>query len=129
MTINEQIEYWFNLADEDLLIVESLFSAEHYVWSLYLCQLALEKTLKGLFIQNLGEMPPKIHDLVKLAKSANLDIDEERMIFLDDMNKFNIEARYPDYKSSIKKICTKDFTSKNIIKTKETVNWLKSLRK
>ena len=129
MKFKEQIDYWFVLAEEDILVADSLFTTEHYVWCLFLCHLSIEKVLKGLFIQNVKEMPPKIHDLVKLAKSANLNVGEDRLFFLDEMNKFNIEARYPDYKSSINKICTKEFTIDKLNKTKELLNWLKFLKK
>jgi hypothetical protein len=31
MTIQEQVEYWFDLADEDLIVAESNFKSEHYL--------------------------------------------------------------------------------------------------
>ena len=78
MTIKEQIDYWFDLADEDMIVAESNFNNKHFLWSLFICHLAIEKSLKGLYVQFIVETPPKLHDLVKLAKSAKIpftDID------------------------------------------------------
>ena len=47
MTIEEQVQYWFDLAEEDLFVAESNFKNEHYLWCLFLCHLTLEKALKG----------------------------------------------------------------------------------
>ena len=43
-------------------------------------------------------MPPKIHNLVKLADLSKIDFSEEDKLFLMEVNEFNLEARYPDYK-------------------------------
>lgn len=50
MEIQEQIDYWFDLADEDMIVAESNFNNRHFLWCLFLCHLALEKTLKVLFV-------------------------------------------------------------------------------
>ena len=127
MTIKEQIDYWFDLAEEDLNVAESNFNNRHYLWCLFICHLTLEKALKGLFVQFNHETPPKSHDLVKLLKASSIAIPEIDLKFLYDMNRFNIEARYPEYKDSIKQIATMEFTKIKLLKTKEVFIWLKSL--
>jgi HEPN domain-containing protein len=129
MNINEQINYWFDLVDEDIIVAESNFNNKHFSWCLFICHLAVEKSLKGLFVQNLAETPPKVHDLVKLAKMAGLSISDNDLRFLNQMNRFNIEARYPEYKNNIKEIATSKFTLEKLNKTKEIIQWLKSLKK
>jgi HEPN domain-containing protein len=129
MNLSDHIEYWFDLADEDIIVAESNFNNKHYLWTLFLCHLTLEKALKGLYVKHLAETPPKIHDLVKLAKVTELDISDLDLRFLNEMNRFNIEARYPEYKKNIKQIATLEFTQEKLIKTKEIIEWLKSLKK
>ncbi|MBM2815005.1 MAG: hypothetical protein HW421_1767 [Ignavibacteria bacterium] len=129
MTIEEQVKYWFDLADDDLIVAESNLNNNHYLWCLFICHLTIEKALKGLYVQFLNETPPKIHDLVKLANFSQLNLTDIDLRFLLEMNKFNIEASDPDYKEKIKKIATSEFTEQKLLKTKEIILWLKSLMK
>lgn len=129
MDIQEQIDYWFDLADEDIIVAETNFTNKHYLWTLFICHLALEKSLKGLYVQFVVETPPKLHDLVKLAKSAKLSFTDDDLRFLNEMNRFNIEARYPEYKNNLKEIATLEFTQKKFIKSKEILQWLKSQKR
>lgn len=81
MNINEQIDYWIELSDEDIVVTESNFVNKHYLWCLFICHLSVEKMLKGLFVLNKNEIPPKIHDLVKLTKLLALNVPENDLRF------------------------------------------------
>ena len=86
--------------------------------------------LKAIYIQNNdNNVPPKIHDLVKIAKLAKIILTEEQAIFLSKVNDFHLETRYPDYRSRFYKICTKEFANDNLIEIKEFFQWTKSLLK
>ena len=126
MNINEQIDYWIELSDEDIVVAESNFVNKHYLWFLFICHLSVEKMLKGLFVLNKNEIPPKIHDLVKLTKLSALNVPENDLRFLNELNRFNIEGRYPEYKNNLKKVATNELTLEKLNKTKEILIWLKS---
>lgn len=125
MTVEEQIKYWINLAENDLPAAESMFNNGHNSWSLFIGHLVLEKMLKAIYVRDNRESPPKTHDLVKLAKSTELVLKQEQLEFLNFVTGFNIESRYTDYKSKFYKLCTKEFTSENLKKIKEMYKWLK----
>lgn len=127
MTKEEHIKYWLNGADHDLKAAESLFESEKYDWCLFLAHLVLEKTLKAIFVSKYNKVPPKTHNLVKLAEQSSIDLTAEKKIFFDEVNAFNLEARYPDYKNDFCHSCTKDFTEDYFVKIKENFHWLKSL--
>jgi len=80
-------------------------------------------------VQELVEIPPKVHDLVKIAKSININISEDYLRFFNEMNRFNIEARYPEYKNKMQLIADEEFALHKLTKTKEVLQWLKSLMK
>jgi len=81
------------------------------VFSLFCLHLALEKIIKAIWVKNNKEnFPPKIHHLVRLLEETPVEMDDKDLIFLNDMNKFNIEGRYPDYRGNIYKVCAKSFT-------------------
>jgi HEPN domain-containing protein len=126
MKIEEQVKYWLDLAESDIPVVDSLFEKNHYMWSLFVGHLILEKMLKAFFTRDTKETPPKTHNLVHIAKLTKLNLTREQEEFLIDVSTFNIEARYPDYKKSFYKKCTKEFTKENINRIKEFYKWLKS---
>ena len=130
MEINEHIRYWLNSADHDLDTAESLFSAEKFDWCLFLGHLVLEKGLKAYYVKdNQNRMPPKTHNLVKLAEKTTIPLNDELKLFLDEVNDFNLEVRYPEYRQEFYKSCTKEFAEEYLDKIKEQYKWIKSLLK
>lgn len=127
MEINEHIRYWFNSADHDLDTAESLFSAGKFDWCLFLGHLVLEKGLKAFYVKdNQNRMPPKTHNLVKLAERTTIPLNDELKLFLDEVNDFNLEVRYPEYRQEFYKSCTKEFAEEYLEKIKEQYKWIKS---
>lgn len=127
MDINEHIEYWLESAEHDWDTAKSLFSSGKYDWSLFVGHLVLEKTLKALFVQdNNNQLPPKTHNLIKISKHTSIHLTEEQEIFMDEVNDFNLEARYPQYKNEFHKKCTLEFTKNYYHKIDEMVKWLRS---
>ena len=128
MKIREHIDYWIKSADNDMDVAQSLFDNEKYDWCLFLGHIVLEKTLKALYVKNNdNNIPPKTHNLVKLAELSFLDMAEDQKLFLDEVNDFNLETRYPDYKFEFHKRCNNEFSGKYLEKIKEYYKWLKSL--
>ncbi len=80
--------------------MQNLFISKDYIWALFLGHLVIEKLLKGLASINNNKPIPKIHYLNKLAKFANITLDENKQNLFDILTSFNIEARYPDYKKN-----------------------------
>jgi len=99
MEKNQYIEYWLTSAAHDLDVAETLFQTKKYDWCLFVGHLVIEKALKAFFIRDVGEVPPRIHNLLKLADATALQLLEEQKQFLGEINLFNIETRYPDRKS------------------------------
>ncbi len=127
MTKDEHIDYWLKSAKHDLKAAKSLFKSMRYDWCLFIGHLVLEKTLKAIFVhQNENKIPPKTHNLVKLAELSSLNLTDEQKIFLDEVNDFNLETRYPDYKHEFYDRCTKEYTDRYFSKIKEYYKWLKS---
>lgn len=119
MTEDEHIKYWRDSAQHDLESAEIIFNSGRYDWSLFVGNLALEKILKALFVaRNNNNIPPKIHDLVRLAEFSGLTMSDEQRFRLDKINDFNIQTRYPDYKLEFYRRCDEQYARQqlNIIK-------------
>lgn len=81
MTKEEHIKFWLGGAGHDLEAAESLFESQKYDWCLFLAHLVLEKTLKAYFVFQNDSVPPKTHNLVKLAEQSCIQLTEEQRLF------------------------------------------------
>jgi len=89
-----QASNWRSDADEDIEFAGECYLRGKPKYGLFLTHLALEKSLKGLVCLVTGDEPPKIHNLVQLAKLAEVPLTEDQMRFLGKLNEFNITGRY-----------------------------------
>ncbi len=127
MRKSDHIKYWLQSANHDLETAESMYQSQKYDWCLFIGHLVLEKTLKAIYIDKHGNsIPPKLHNLVRLTELCNLELNEEQRLFLDKVNDFNIQTRYPDYKFDFYRLCTIDFTQEYFNKIKDFYKWLLS---
>ena len=127
MENNTIIESWINSSDNDFLTMNDMYKTKHFDWALFIGHLAIEKLLKALYLKTTGEHPPLIHDLRRLAEKIKLSLTEDRIIQLDSISRFNIRARYDDYKQSFSKLCTVEFTDEWISKINECRLWIKQM--
>jgi len=114
--IKDAIKYWEEIAKHDHKTMLSLYKSKEYSNTLFFGHIVLEKIIKGLVVKKINEQPPRIHDLVRLAKMADLHLSNEDIIFLNEVNEFNIRARYPENKLEFYKKCTPIYTKKNLLK-------------
>lgn len=75
--------------------------------------------LFAAYVKNTGMLPPRIHDLVRLADIGKIELNEDVIEFLDGVNTFNIAARYPDEKMKFYKMCTHAFTAEQFSRIKD----------
>jgi HEPN domain-containing protein len=127
MNKHELINYWLDTSDRDYVTMHNLFKAGDHHWSLFIGHLVLEKLLKACYVKATGENAPRIHDLLRIAKAAQIKVSEKMADSLDLITTFNISARYPDFQQSFYKKCTHDFTAENISKIEEVRIWLKNV--
>jgi HEPN domain-containing protein len=121
----ELIKYWLDKSEEHIISMDNMFRSGEYTWALFVGHLAIEKILKCYYIKILSQDIPGIHNLIRLAELSSLNINEEQKLLLIAVTRFNIEARYDEYKIELKKLATKEFTEKYINEIKDFHKWLK----
>jgi len=124
--VQSVVAYWLTEAKESLEVADHLREKADYSYALFFGHLAVEKTLKALYVARLREHAPPIHSLLRLARVIGLDLDEERTDALIRITAFNIEARYPDFKREFRRICTPAYTAEQMNTIKEVIEWLQS---
>jgi HEPN domain-containing protein len=120
--IQKQIAYWSNGAFEDWDVSRDLINRDgRILHRLFFVHLSLEKLIKALVCKQTGDIPPKIHDLIRLAELGNVALSSEQRNFLGKMNLYNIEGRYPDMafpKPSLER------TKQYLEQAREMIEWL-----
>lgn len=124
MEIAEVVEYWLRLSENKWKTVEALMETGRYADALFFMHLSLEALLKAVVVEKTGEQAPRIHNLPNLALLAGLDIDDSQSEQLRDINTFNVRARYDDYKASLYKTATKEYTATYVDAAKQLRLWI-----
>ena len=120
------VNYWIESSEKDFKTMIDLYQTQNNNWALFMGHLVIEKLLKALYVKLKGEFPPMMHDLRRICEKADVELDLSNQILLDSISRFNINARYDDYKHSFYLLCTDSFTTEWIDKIKDCRLWIKA---
>jgi len=128
MDNKDKINYWVELAEDDLDVAKILIDKKKYLHFGFMCHQVIEKILKALYAQETKEIPPYTHGLKKLAKKAKIynEFSEEQIFLLATLEPLNIEGRYPTLKQELYNSLDKDVCRKLLKDTEELMIWIKS---
>lgn len=121
--IERQVEYWRDSSVEDWQVAQELIAAGHLRHGLFFAHLALEKMLKAHVCRSTADLAPRLHNLVRLAEIADLELAQEQIDLLAEMNYFNIEGRYPD---AIIPLPSSQEATTYLRRAEEVYRWLKN---
>lgn len=104
-----------------------MLEAGRHLYVLFCCQQAVEKMLKALIVLGTRQLPPRVHQLVRLAEAAGLEVEEERADFLRELSAYYIQTRHP-VEMAGEGFPIKGETVRTILgRTEEIVRWLESM--
>lgn len=122
LNIQKQIEYWINGAEDDIITAQLLLKEKRTLHGLFFCHLVIEKAIKAHWVKKNNEVAPRSHNLVYLSEEAGIEYENEFDIFLGVLMKYQLQGRYPDYKSVLPE---QNRVDEYLNKTKELLQWLK----
>ena len=117
--IKKLVNYWKATAEHDYETMLVLFKCKRYSDSLFFAHIVLEKIFKAHVVKNIKRQAPRIHDLVRLQELAEIKLSDEKVELLNEINDFNIRARYPEYKLQFYKLCTRQYANKYLNESKK----------
>ncbi|MFH1226690.1 MAG: HEPN domain-containing protein [Planctomycetota bacterium] len=142
-----RISEWFKQSEYDFATAGAMFKSRRYIYAVFMCHLAMEKALKGLYCATVigrlpvklqptipgsnftncrsKEHPPKIHDLVSLVTKCRLNPSPGLKEFVGQVNQMSIVTRYPESLAKMQKVFSFKMASKIIKQTKEALKWIK----
>ena len=123
--MEKRTEEWLRQSDYDMDTADYMYYGSRYFYAVFMCHLAIEKSLKGLYYERLGQPPPKSHSLIYLLREIGIKPPEEHGRFIVKLNEASIPTRYPDELARVQKDYTENVVKEILAKSKEVVTWIK----
>jgi HEPN domain-containing protein len=124
--MEKRILEWLKQADYDLDTAQFMCMGGRYFYAVFMCHLAIEKALKGLYQQKLQETPPKTHNLIYLLDRIGLRPDQDKGGIITRLNEASIATRYPDDIDGLQNNYTQEIATQILAQTKEILEWIKA---
>jgi HEPN domain-containing protein len=105
-----------------------MFKGGRFFYSVFMCHLAVEKALKGLYQERLKEIPPRVHNLIYLLNKMGVRPPELQGKFLVRLNEASVPTRYPETLETLQKNYTHSIVEDILVDTKGLLEWIKSQR-
>jgi len=125
INIEKTINHWISRSDQDFETMLHLYKSKDYHWSLFIGHMVIERLLKAVIVKVTNAHAPFTHDLRRLAKLSEIELNDEHKRHLDTITTFNLNARYDDYKQDFYKKCSSTYADIWILNIKELRSWIK----
>lgn len=130
MNNREKYQKWLEIAEYDLDSASYMYEGRRYIYVAFMCQQAVEKLAKGIYVYNFDKEPKYTHNINAVLDTidsiVNLEEYEEYKILFSDLTTYYIVGRYNAYKQNLSKELDQDATKELLEKTKEAFVWLQS---
>ena len=132
MNSEEKFEYWLDIAKYDLETAGAMFAAGRWLYVIFMCQQAIEKLCKGLYLLYIDDDVPKIHDIhsiiSKFADKLPSAIGDDKRRLFNKLSAFYLNNRYPEYKGRLSMSLNEEESKIILDDTREAFTWLLALK-
>jgi HEPN domain-containing protein len=132
MTQEEKFNYWLEYAQYDMESAETMYKNGRWVYVIFMCQQAIEKLCKGLYLLFVDDNIPRLHNINAIfsgfAGKINEPLSDDYRKLFDRLSLYYLETRYPEYKKRLSDVTNKDTAGALLSKTKEAFQWLLTLK-
>lgn len=127
MSKEEKVKYWLEIADYDYETAHAMLKTKRWLYVAFMCHQVIEKVLKAFWCATQEEEPPYTHNHKQLAVGCGLYelMTEEQKDFIATISTYNIQARYPEYKSQLLRILDDSSCLLLIEQTNEMQLWIR----
>ena len=132
MTDKEKFNLWLEKAERDLDAAGAMFDTGRWFYVVFMCQQAVEKLVKGLYIQYVDDNVPYTHNIGLLINRFEAllpaQVEEKYYQLFDTLSKHYLADRYPVYISISAEQINKKYAEDILKNTKEVFQWLLTLK-
>jgi len=132
MGSEEKFEHWRDIAKYDLRTAQAMFITGRWLYVVFMCQQAIEKICKGLYLLFIDDDIPRTHDinalLAKFSDKFPEPINDNNRVFFAKLSAFYLNNRYPKYKEKLSESLNRKEAKNILIQTKEVFKWLLTMK-
>ena len=132
MDAQEKFEYWLDIAQYDLDTAEAMLISGRWLYVVFMCQQAVEKLVKGLYVLYIDDNVPKTHNIrILIEKFESLlpeTVTDEHYDLFEDLTIHYLNGRYADYKQKLSELLDEQVATDFYDKTKDVFAWLLTLQ-
>jgi HEPN domain-containing protein len=132
MSAQEKYEYWLDAAQYDLGTAKAMLDGGRWLYVAFMCQQAIEKLVKNLYILYLDDNVPKSHNIRSIIGSYEDKLPmgiplETRDLFVT-LSTCYLNNRYPEYKDKLSAQIREPQAKELFSQTQEVFAWLLTLK-
>jgi HEPN domain-containing protein len=120
-------EKWAAQSLYDIETAKAMLDTGRYLYVLFCCQQAVEKMLKALIAQRTSELPPRLHNLMRLAEVASITVPEDTAHLFRRLTDFYIASRYPEELEEAAWSVDASQVQQTYVATEEVLRWLSAI--
>ncbi len=137
----QKYSYWEDIAAYDIETARAMLGSGRYLYVVFMCQQAIEKLAKGLYVLFCEEEPPRTHNISlvfkKIVESQSgkfedvenyIEKKEQYGSFFIKLLAYYIAERYPSYKEKLSQAVDQQEAAEVLAITEEVFTWLLSLK-
>lgn len=122
-------ENFLSSSEYDFTTARYMLESGRYVYVIFMCHLAIEKTLKAIVAETINKVPPRTHNLLYLLKLVNLNIPQDLFDFIAKINNASVVTRYPEDFKKLLENYPEDIVRIYFKNTEKVLQWLRQNEK
>ena len=126
-SMSTEANRWKERAIYDIDTARAMFNSKRYQYVLFCCQQAVEKMLKSIIARRTNALPPRVHQLARLAEVASIDVSEDRAGFLRELSVYYLQSDILKSRNRLSESLRKIWRKRVLAQTEETIQWLQSM--
>ena len=132
LTAEDKYQYWLSYAQNDLESAEVMMKSGRWFYTIFMCQQAIEKLVKGLYILYADDNVPRLHDINGILDRFKDKFPEKPTDYMvgifDTLSQFYLRSRCPDYYTELVSQATMETVKILYEKSKEAFKWLLTMK-
>jgi HEPN domain-containing protein len=109
-----------------------MYATGRWLYVVFMCQQAVEKLVKGLYVLYVDDNIPKTHNIrILVEKFENLlpeQVTDKSYDLFDELTVHYLNGRYADYKQKLSERLNESTAEDFLNRTKEVFIWLLTLK-
>jgi HEPN domain-containing protein len=132
MTEGEKFDYWLDIAQYDLETAGAMFQSGRWLYVIFMCQQAIEKLVKGLYLLYIDDIVPRTHNisnlLLRFSDKLPEAVSDARYQLFERLSNYYLESRYPEYIVKLSEMTNSDTAKSMLDQSREAFQWLLTLK-